>query len=251
MGRILVGSEGDVAIVTVESAGRLNAFTRAMRGEISGALAAIDADSRCAGAVLTGAGAAFCAGQDLNESAGWGDDVPWVEEFADFFESILRFRKPLIAAVNGAAAGGGFQMALLCDSRIGHAATTMGQPEVRRGLASVTGTWLLQRAVGDLRARELALSGRMMGAEELARLGMLDAIVPAAELPAAAVARCQSFAVSPSDSYARTKSWLHDSLRDEMRRVFADAVRLHREGFSSGVSQHGARAFLDDLEATR
>src|SRR5882757_1095587 len=155
MGTVRVETREELAVVVVESRGRLNAFTRGMRADIAKRLREIDGDAKLEGAVLTGDGDAFCAGQDFNESRQWNDAVPWVEEFEDFARAILGFRKPLVAAVNGVAAGGGFQMALLCDDRIGHAGARMGQTEVRWGLASVTGSWLLQRAVGDLRAREL------------------------------------------------------------------------------------------------
>ena len=170
--------------------------------------------------------------------------MPWVEEFEEFARSILRFNKPLVAAVNGVAAGGGFQIALLCDSRICHPLTRMGQTEVRRGLASVTGTWLLQRTVGDTRARELALSGRLMDADELLRLGLVQAVVPEYQVREASLARCREFAASPADSYARTKTWLYESISDESKAVFADAVQSHRRGFASGVSQQGAVDFL-------
>src|SRR5262249_23708404 len=149
-----------------------------------------------------GAGDAFCAGQDLNEVTGWDEATPWVEEFEAFARALLSFRKPLVAAVNGVAAGGGFQMALLCDSRIGHPGVRMGQPEVKRGLASVTGTWLLRRSVGDLRARELVLTGRLMDAEELMRLGILDAVVASETVAAEALQKCRVLASRPADSFA-------------------------------------------------
>lgn len=244
MGQINYRHDQGVAIIEIENEGRLNAFTRAMRGEIGTLLAQSSDDPRITAAVITGQGDAFCAGQDLNEAQGWNDETPWVEEFEDFFRALLRFQKPLVAAVNGVAAGGGFQMALLCDSRIGYPGTRMGQPEVKRGLASVTGTWLLQRSVGDMRARELALSGRMMEADELKQLGILNAIVPQGALMAAALAACAQFAECPADSYARTKTWLYESLSDEISTVIRDAAAAHRKGFASGVSQAGATNFL-------
>jgi enoyl-CoA hydratase/carnithine racemase len=244
MGQINHRHDHGIAIIEIENEGRLNAFTRAMRGEIGVLLGRANDDPRVTAAVITGRGDAFCAGQDLNEAQGWNDETPWVEEFEDFFRALLRFKKPLVAAVNGIAAGGGFQMALLCDSRIGHPGTRMGQPEVKRGLASVTGTWLLQRSVGDMRARELALSGRMIEAEELKQLGILNAIVPQSELMAAAITACEQFAESPADSYARTKTWLYESLSDEISIVIRDAAAAHRKGFASGVSQAGATHFL-------
>ena len=244
MGHASLRMEGDIAVITIESPGRLNAFTRAMRNEIGCALADIEKDPRAAGAIVTGAGDAFCAGQDLNETTGWDETTPWVEEFETFARGLLSFRKPLVAAINGVAAGGGFQMALLCDSRIGHPGVRMGQPEVQRGLASVTGTWLLQRSVGDLRARELVLTGRLMDAEELMRLGILDALVPRERVVERALRKCRLLASTPPDSFARTKTWLYESISEEMRSVFRDASRLHRQGFASGVSQAGAASFL-------
>jgi enoyl-CoA hydratase/carnithine racemase len=236
--------EEDIAVIEIENDGRLNAFTRAMRGEIAALLARSNDDPQIVAAVITGQGDAFCAGQDLNEAEGWNDTTPWVEEFEELFRALLRFQKPLVAAVNGVAAGGGFQMALLCDSRIGHPGTRMGQPEVKRGLASITGTWLLQRSVGDMRARELALSGRMVEADELKQLGILNTIVPEGALMAAAFAACRQFAESPADSYARTKTWLYESLSEEISAVIREAAASHREGFASGVSQAGATHFL-------
>ncbi len=244
MGHIHFRHDAGIAVIEIENEERRNAFTRAMRAEIGTLLGQASDDPRITAAVITGRGDAFCAGQDLNESTGWTDETPWVEEFEDFFRALLRFKKPLVAAVNGVAAGGGFQMALLCDRRIGHPGVRMGQPEVKRGLASVTGTWLLQRSVGDMRARELALSGRLMDADELKQLGILNTVVPQRELMATAFAACAQLAESPADSYARTKTWLYESLSDEISAVIRQASLLHRQGFASGVSQAGVTQFL-------
>jgi enoyl-CoA hydratase len=244
VGHASVRMEGDIAVITVANPGRLNAFTRAMRHEIGRMLVEIEGDARSVAAVLTGAGNAFCAGQDLNEAREWDEATPWVEEFESFARGLLSFRKPLVAAVNGVAAGGGFQMALLCDSRIGHSGVCMGQPEVKRGLASVTGTWLLQRSIGDLRAREIVLTGRLMEAEELLRVGILDAVVPHEKVVEWALRKCRLLASNPPDSFARTKTWLYESISEEMQSVFRDASRLHSQGFASGVSQEGAAKFL-------
>jgi len=249
MGQVNYRQEHGIAIVEIQNDGRLNAFTRAMRGDIGTLLTRSNDDPQIIAAVITGRGEAFCAGQDLNEAASWNDTTPWVEEFEEFFRALLRFQKPLVAAVNGVAAGGGFQMSLLCDSRVGHPGTRMGQPEVRRGLASVTGTWLLQRSVGDMRARELALSGRLMEADELKQLGILNAIVPEGALMAAAFAMCRQFAECPADSFARTKKWLYESLSDEISTVIREACASHRKGFASGVSQACAARFLRSNQA--
>ncbi len=244
MGQIHLRHDRNIAVIEIENPGRLNAFSRAMRAEIGRTLGKLNTDASTMAAVITGRGDAFCAGQDLNESVNWTEETPWVEEFDEFFRDLLRFKKPLVAAINGVAAGGGFQMALLCDARVGHPGVRMGQPEVKRGLASVTGTWLLQRSVGDMRARELTLTGRLMDAEELKQIGILNHIVPAEQVLPAALGICEQLAQSPADSYARTKTWLYESLSDEIATVLSDAARLHRQGFKSGVSQAGATHFL-------
>ncbi|MGZ5685914.1 MAG: enoyl-CoA hydratase/isomerase family protein [Usitatibacter sp.] len=244
MGQIHLRHDQNIAVIEIENPGRLNAFSRAMRGEIGRTLGKLDSDASTIAAVITGRGDAFCAGQDLNESVNWTEETPWVEEFDGFFRDLMRFKKPLVGAINGVAAGGGFQMALLCDARVGHPGVQMGQPEVKRGLASVTGTWLLQRSVGDMRARELALTGRLMDAEELKQIGILNHIVPAEQVLPAAFGICLQLAQSPADSYARTKTWLYESLSDEITAVLRDAARLHRQGFKSGVSQAGVTHFL-------
>jgi enoyl-CoA hydratase/carnithine racemase len=249
MGKVHFGYDTEIAVITLESAGRLNAFTRSMRAEIVRLLGEIAVDRRVTGAVLTGDGEGFCAGQDFNESRTWTEETPWVEEFEELFRALLRFPKPLVAAVNGVAAGGGFQMALLCDHRVAHPAVRMGQTEVKWGLASVTGTWLLQRNVGAAKARELVLSGRLMAADELLRLGLVDVLVPHGEVLAAALTVCRELAANPADSVARTKSWLYDSVSEELSVVFRDAIRLHRQGFASGASQAGASAFLSRADA--
>jgi enoyl-CoA hydratase/carnithine racemase len=244
VGTIKLTREGNVAVITIASEGKLNAFTREMRLNIVGHANAIAKDPAALGAVITGAGDAFCAGQDLTESVHWDSQVPWVEEFETLMRSIWSLPKPVVAAVNGVAAGGGFQLALLCDSRVGCPETRMGQPEVRTGLASVTGTWLMQRAVGELRARELALSGRLMEIDELVRLNFIDEVATPGTVLGAAIARCRMFAANPADSFARTKLWMYEHLSSELAQVVVDAVEKHRLGFAAGVSQAGAAGFI-------
>jgi len=244
MGQVHFTRESEIAVITIDNPGKLNAFTRSMRLQIIDHLAFAGRDPDIRGVVFTGAGDAFCAGQDLSESMNWDASVPWVAEFETLMRAMLSLPKPVVAAVNGVAAGGGFQVTLLCDSRIGWSGTRMGQPEVKTGLASVTGTWLMQRAVGALRARELALTGRLMDSEELMRLNFLDAIVSREAVLAAAFERCRVFAANPADSFARTKTWMYENLSDELAKVFAEAEEKHRKGFEAGVSQAGAAKFI-------
>ena len=244
MGDVSVGYRDEIAVITINSPGRLNAFTRAMRGRIVESLAEIEKDPALVGVVLTGAEDAFCAGQDFNESVTWTEDTPWIDEFEELYRGFLAFEKPLVAAVNGVAAGGGFQAALLCDYRIAHDEVRMGQTEVKWGLASVTGTWLLEKSLGLARARELALSARLVTGRELLDLGLVDMVVPRQDVMRAALDVCHGLAASPAASIAKTKRWVYESVSDELSVVFEAARRLHQEGFASGVSQAGAANFM-------
>lgn len=249
MGTTEVYVEDGIGYLVFSTPGKLNAFTREMRARFVEGLRQHDADDAVSAVIVTGEGSAFCAGQDLNESATWNDDVPWVEEFEELFRTMWTMSKPVVAAIPGVAAGGGFQVALLCDSRVGATSARMGQPEVANGLASVTGAWLMRRSLGDMRARELSLSARLVEGEELLSLGLLDRMVEADALGETAVAVARGLASSPAAAFSRSKRWLFDSVEAEMREVFADAVALHRSLFAEGVSQKGSKNFVTRVAA--
>lgn len=249
MGTTEVYVEDGIGYLVFSTPGKLNAFTRSMRQRFVEGLRRHEADDAVEAVIVTGDGDAFCAGQDLNESASWGDDVPWVEEFEDLYRTVWTMSKPVVAAIPGVAAGGGFQVALLCDSRIASTTARMGQPEVANGLASITGAWLMRRSLGDMRARELALSARLVEGEELLRLGLVDEMVEADALRDRTVAVARRLASLPTQAFARSKRWMFDSIESEMTAVFAEAVGLHRTLFAEGVSQKGSRDFVAKVTA--
>lgn len=245
MGSILLHDDGSVRRLTISSPGRLNAWTRAMRDELEGHIAHAATDDRVGAVVVTGDDDAFCSGQDFHEVATWDGDTPWVAEIERFYRAVLTFPKPIVAAVNGVAAGSGMQFALLCDYRVGAVDARMGQTEVRWGLASITGTWLLRELIGPIRARALALSARLVEGEELLRLGLLDEQVPTPEVVRRAAIVAAEMAVHPGSAFATTKEWCQREALVGLERVFADARALHASVFQEGVSQEGARRFLD------
>src|SRR5205085_4026814 len=126
--------------------------------ELMAALAACEADKELRALILTGSGeAAFSAGQDLNETMEFDPDraVEWIIEWEQLYDLIRSLSKPLIAALNGVAAGSAFQVALLCDFRIAHAGVRMGQPEINSGIASTTGPWIMREMLGIARTIDL------------------------------------------------------------------------------------------------
>jgi len=188
---ILYETRGPVAIITLNRPDRLNAIGAAVREEVHAAMEAAHQDDAVRAAIITGAGRGFCSGADLSgaaaRAAGGGgvaspvaqgeklDETGWVGRWARRF---AHFDKPLIAAVNGVAAGAGMSMALACDVRVGSTAARFKTVFVERNLSPDSGmSYFLPRIVGYSRAADLIFSSRAVNAEEAYRIGLLDRLV--------------------------------------------------------------------------
>jgi len=201
-----------VATLTLNRPERLNSFTVAMHGEVRAALDAIRADRAVRCVVLTGAGRGFCAGQDLSDRAVAPGDAP-----LDLGESIEKHYKPLvlalhqlslpvIAAVNGVAAGAGANIALACDLVYAARSASFIQSFSKIGLVPDSGgTWVLPRLVGSARAMGLALLGDKLTAEQAEAWGLIWKCVDDAELMPTVRAVAEQLAAGPTRGYARTK----------------------------------------------
>lgn len=190
---ILYETRGPVAIITLNKPERLNAIGQAIREEVHAAVEAAHHDDAVRAAIITGAGRGFCSGADLSGAAtraagGAGGGIPsptsqgermdemgWVGRWAKRF---AHFDKPLIAAVNGVAAGAGMSMALACDVRIGSTNARFKTVFVERNLSPDSGmSYFLPRIVGYSRAADLVFSSRAVNADEAFRIGLLDRVV--------------------------------------------------------------------------
>ncbi len=168
---------GGYAVVTLDRPAKRNALTLAMRRRLADALATLASDDQVACLVLTGAAPDFCAGMDVSVFGGdAANRREIVESSTALFAALAQFPKPLVAAVEGRALGGGLGLVLACDVRVAGRNAVFGVPEVRFGAAG--GFAALRAAVGDGPARELALTARSFGAAEAFRLGMLAELVP-------------------------------------------------------------------------
>ncbi|MCC6849197.1 MAG: enoyl-CoA hydratase/isomerase family protein [Deltaproteobacteria bacterium] len=164
------------AVLTLDRAAKRNALTFAMRRAFAELLAAVAADDGLACAVVAGAPPDFCAGMDVRRFGGdTANRREIVESSTRMFDALASFPKPLVAAVEGYALGGGLALLLACDVRIAGRGAQLGMPEVKFGAAG--GFAGLRAAVGDGMARMLALTGRTIGAEEAFRLGLLAELV--------------------------------------------------------------------------
>ena len=212
-----VAGEGDraIAVLTLQRADRRNALSIALRDEMSDALDELAADDALRVVVVTGAGSVFSAGFDLDEfgrigepefAAGlWASSDRW-------HRTVLEFPLPVVAAVNGAAYGGGFDLAVMCDLRIASTSARFAHPE--HAFSQVVYA-PLHDLVGGAVARDLALTGRVVDAEEAKTLGLVTRVVPEDELLDDAVAVAREIARAPRAVLLRMKEKI--SLRAGIR----------------------------------
>ncbi len=188
----------------------MNAWNRAMQQEIIAACTMLDQDTDVRAVVFIGEGTrAFGAGQDLKDPAPALDAVDaWVEEWRALFGALRSLSKPSIIALNGVAAGSSFQFALMADFRIGHPGIRMGQPEIKSGVASSMGPWIIHAVLGHTMAHDLSLTGRLMNAEECQRHGLLTRLVPQEDVVEEALRLAAELAAMPVLAMALTKQRL-------------------------------------------
>jgi enoyl-CoA hydratase len=198
---LLVEREDGVAVLTLQRPQRLNALDAHTLDELRAALLDLQQDSTVRCLIITGAGAkAFIAGADINELA---SDTPdggrdRALRGQQTFDLIERLGKPVIAAVNGFALGGGCELAMACTIRIAADTARFGQPEINIGLIpGFAGTQRLPRLIGTARAMEMILTGTPINAEEARAVGLVNRVVPAAELMTAARAMAAELASKP------------------------------------------------------
>ena len=219
---------GAVAILTLNRPDRLNAINRDVMREVPAAVAALKADDEVRALVVTGAGRGFCAGADLM-GAGQAvagdapplqsqsdrlDELGWVGRWAMMWAG---FDKPVIGAINGVAAGAGMSTALACDVRIGSEHARFKTVFIERSLSPDSGmSFFLPRIVGYAAAADLIFTSRAVDAEEALRLGLLNRLVPAAELIDAAVAYAEEMTRWPPVAMRAAKRVLQHNTEAEL-----------------------------------
>jgi methylglutaconyl-CoA hydratase len=211
------------AIVTLNRPDRRNAISRALVAGLTDAVQRARDESAARCLILTGAGSSFCAGMDLaelSESIQHATDADniWKDalNLATLYDLVYTLPKPTIAAVNGAAVAGGAGFVTVCDLAIAVPEAKFGYPEVRRGLVAAMVMPHLLRHVGERMARYLLLSGEVIDAADAQRAGLINAVVPAAELLDRALAWSRSLAEGGPNALTRTKQLLHQFSRQAL-----------------------------------
>ncbi len=186
---ILVETQGRVGVIRLNRPKALNALCDQLMQELGAQLLAFDADPAIGAIVLTGSEKAFAAGADIKEMQNRTYPAAFQEDFIGTrWETVLRVRKPVIAAVAGFALGGGCELAMMCDMIIAADTAKFGQPEINLGvIPGAGGTQRLTRAVGKSKAMDMILTARMMDAAEAERNNLVSRVFPADQLVAEAV----------------------------------------------------------------
>lgn len=252
---IAASRTGAVATVTLNRPDKLNAFTGTMREDLLDALRTCENDADVRVVILTGAGRAFCAGGDVEYMSGLqksGD----VESFRKLLDAgrdvilqIATTSKPVIAAINGVAAGAGCNLALACDYRIAAENAKLSESFVKIGLhPDWGGTWLLPRLVGRSRALEILMTGRMVDAQEALSIGMVDRI--AYDAVAEAEGFAKTLAAAPPIALAGIKRALLASESNDLRAQIDLESEHQLACFRSKDSAEGMAAFFEKRAAT-
>jgi len=248
---ILVDKREGYRVITLNRPQRLNALNEAMHRALKTALDEAEIDQSCRALLLTGAGRGFCAGQDLSDRVRSGDTKPDLGKSIDtYYNPLIRKLRglpfPVVAAVNGVAAGAGANIALNCDIVLAARSANFVQAFARIGLVPDSGgTWILPRLLGAARARGLALLAEPLAAEKAESWGMIWKAVDDGNLMSEAEKLCKHFAAGPTVGLSLIKRAL-DASETNTLDVQLDLERdLQREAGATPDYAEGVRAFVD------
>lgn len=243
---ILVEQRGRVGWITLNRPEALNALNAKIAEEITAAATAFDHDSGVGAIVVTGSEKAFAAGADIKELEGMsGSEMLQTDHFG-IWHTFAAVRTPVIAAVSGFALGGGCELAMMCDIILAADTAKFGQPEINLGvIPGMGGTQRLIRAVGYYKAAELVLSGRLMGADEAERAGLVSRVVPASDLLDEAATLANAIAAKSLPSVYAAKGALDAAMETFLTDGLAHEKRAFAALFDTADQKEGMAAFRE------
>jgi enoyl-CoA hydratase len=249
---LLVDVADNVATITINRPDKRNALNAAVRRELLEALDSLRGDAHARVLVITGAGdKAFIAGADIAEFAERAAvEQRGVMAERRIFDEIAAFPKPVIAMINGFALGGGCEVALACDMRVAARSAKLGQPEIKLGIIpGGGGTQRLPRLIGVGHAMRLVLTGELIGAEEAARLGLVDVVVDDGDLDARTYEIARAMAAHSPLTLQLAKSAIRASEEMPLAAGLAYERELFITAFGSADKREGVAAFLEKRAA--
>lgn len=247
--------DGAVATVRLNRPAQYNALNDEMAEELLEAARRVHRDPAIRALVLTGTGPAFCAGGDIKAFVAAGDGVPEfiesvVAPFHQFVTAMVRLGKPTVAAVNGAAAGAGFSLAMCCDLVLAAQGASFVSAYSKIG-ASPDGsmTYFLPRTIGPRRALELCLTNRVLSAEEALDWGLVTRVVPAAHLMAEAHTLARELAAGPTAAYGRARELIYESVDHSLETQLELEARGIVASARTADFREATRAFVEKRKA--
>lgn len=236
-----------VAWITLNRPDRLNAFTPTMNKEVIEALGLAEKDGDVRALVITGAGRAFCSGEDLSSV---GEDTDHAEflrtRYNPMIERIVRLEKPIVAAVNGVAAGAGMSLCLACDFRLAHEQASFLEAFIHIGLIPDSGSlYFLPRIVGHAKALELAMLGERISAEQAEELGLVTKLIPEDKWEKEVAAFAQRLAHLPTKALGLMKRYLYASWSETLSGMLEKEAYGQRVAGLTEDHREGIQAFLE------
>jgi len=238
---------GGVGLITLNREKQLNALTPTLTKELVAAAKEFDADPEIGAIVVTGSGSkAFAAGADIKTMASLSYMDMYKGQIFSELDDLSKVRKPVIAAVNGFALGGGCELAMMCDFIIAADTAKFGQPEITLGtIPGIGGTQRLTRAIGKSKAMDLCLTGRMMDAAEAERSGLVSRIVPADKLMDETMAAAEKIASMSRPAVAMAKEAVNRAFETTLAEGMSVERNLFHSTFALEDRSEGMAAFIE------
>ena len=248
---ILVETLNNVGRITLNRPAQLNALNDALMDELAHALQTFDAEAHIGAIIVTGSEKAFAAGADIKAMAELDFETAYIQNFITRnWDAMANIRKPIIAAVSGFALGGGCELAMACDTIIAADTAQFGQPEIKLGvIPGAGGTQRFTRAVGKAKAMDMVLTGRMMGAEEAERAGLVTRIVPADTLQDEALKMAQTIAGYGKLAVMSAKEAVNQAFESPLSSGLLCERRAFHSLFSTDDQKEGMAAFIEKRKA--
>ena len=244
--------DGAVGVLTLDEAASLNAMTPDLLGDLAAAVGEMTADAGIRALVLTGAGRGFCSGQNLKAFQALGDDIVAgvMRHYWPAFQALRQCRVPIVTAVNGVAAGGGFSLAMSGDIIVAARSASFIQVFSRIGLVPDLGsTWLLPRLIGRQPALELMLFNEPLSAERAKEWGLVREVFDDEALRGGALKLAHRLAEGPTHTLVATRRLLEDSEEASYAEQFRREIEVQAEVRNSMDALEGRAAFLEKRPA--
>lgn len=245
---VLVEGRDTVAVVTLNRPESLNAVNRSLREALIRALQEANRDSAVRAVVIAGGGdRAFCSGQDLAETMQYtiADIDDWLTRQHAMYQALRDLDKPCIAAWNGVAAGAGYQIGLCADLRVSFPEVKLGQPEIKAGLASIVGSYLMTLHLGLSLNQQMSMTGELISGQRAYDIGIVNYLVPREEVLGKALAVAHELSKLGAAGLRLTKRRFRELTQPGFDAALESAKQIQKEAYESGEPQAAMRRFFE------